>query len=60
MDLYLGGLFIGGLFTSEIWGVYFREGLLLEGLTIGILRHTPSAKMVAFMSFFRLNSNQPH
>ena len=38
MGLYSGGLIIGRIFASEIWGAYFREGLFLEGLIIGILR----------------------
>ena len=25
MGLYLGGLIIGRIFASEIWGAYFRE-----------------------------------
>ena len=29
MGLYLGRLIIGRIFASEIWGAYFREGLLL-------------------------------
>ena len=37
MGLYSGGLIIGRIFASEIWGVYFREGLFLGGLIIGIL-----------------------
>ena len=47
MGLYSGGLVIGRIFASEIWGAYFREGLLLllfffflgGGLIIGILRY---------------------
>ena len=40
MGLYSGGLIIvGRTFASEIWGPYFREGLFLEGLIIGILRY---------------------
>ena len=31
MGLYSGGLIIGKIFASEIWGAYFREGLFLEG-----------------------------
>ena len=27
MGLYSGGLIIGGIFASEIWGPYLREGL---------------------------------
>ena len=27
MGLYSGGLIIGRIFASEIWGAYFREGL---------------------------------
>ena len=29
MGLYSGGLIIGRIFTSEIWGAYFREGLFI-------------------------------
>ena len=39
MGLYSGGLNIGWIFSSEIWGAYFREGLFLGGLIIGILRY---------------------
>ena len=35
MGLYSGGLIIGRIFASEIWGAYFREGLFLGGLIIG-------------------------
>ena len=42
MGLHTGGLIIGRIFASEIWGTYFREGLLFlgggGGLIIGILR----------------------
>ena len=41
MGLYLGGLIIGRIFASEIGGgggAYFREGLFLGELIIGILR----------------------
>ena len=47
MGLYTGGLIIGRIFASEIWGAYFREGLFIYlfsfwggggGLIIGILR----------------------
>ena len=38
MGLYSGGLIIGRIFASEIWEVYFREGLFLGELIIGILR----------------------
>ena len=31
MGLYLGGLIIGRIFASEIWGAYFWEGLLWGG-----------------------------
>ena len=37
MGLYLGGLIVGRIFASEIWGAYSREGLFLGGLIIGIL-----------------------
>ena len=36
-----GGLIIGRIFASEIWGAYFREGFLFgvgRGVIIGILR----------------------
>ena len=39
MGLYSGGLIIGRIFASEIWGAYFREGLFFGGLIIGILRY---------------------
>ena len=39
MGLHSGRLIFGRIFASEIWGAYFREGLLLEGLIIGILRY---------------------
>ena len=32
MGLYSGGLIIGRIFVSEIWGAYFREGLVLGGV----------------------------
>ena len=31
MGLYLRGLIIRGIFASEIWGAYFREGLFFFG-----------------------------
>ena len=52
MDLYLGGLIIGKIFASEIWGAYFRNAYFYfylfiyffwggegGGLIIGILRY---------------------
>ena len=39
MGLYSGGLTIGRICVSEIWGAYFREGLFLGGLIIGILQY---------------------
>ena len=33
MGLYSGGLIIGRIFASEIWGAYFREGLFWGELT---------------------------
>ena len=30
MGLYSGGFMIGRICASEIWGAYFREGLLSE------------------------------
>ena len=44
MGLCTGGLIIGRIFASEIWGAYFREGFFffLGGggkLIIGILRY---------------------
>ena len=35
MGLYLGGLIIGKIFASEIWGAYFREGLLFLFFFLG-------------------------
>ena len=29
MGLYSGGLIIERIFASEIWGAYFREGLIV-------------------------------
>ena len=38
MRVYSGGLIIGRIFASEIWGAYqWGGGLFLEGLIIGIL-----------------------
>ena len=31
MGLYTGGLIIGRIFASDIWGAYFREGLFFFG-----------------------------
>ena len=31
MGLYSGGLIIGRIFASEIWGAYVREGLFFGG-----------------------------
>ena len=31
MGLYSGGLIIGRIFASEIWGAYFREGFFFGG-----------------------------
>ena len=42
MGLYSGGIFIYQkvrIIAFEIWGAYFREGLFLERLIIGILRY---------------------
>ena len=39
MGLYSGGLIIGRIFVSVIWGAYFWEGLFFGGLIIGILWH---------------------
>ena len=52
MGLYSGGLIIGRIFVSEIWGAYFREGLLSEGLIIEILRY-----MIFIYSFFQSRKN---
>ena len=35
MGLYSRGLIIGRIFTSEIWGAYFRERLLLLLIFLG-------------------------
>ena len=41
MGLYSGGLIIGRIFASEIWGAYFREGFFFGRgeLIMGILRY---------------------
>ena len=39
MGLFSGGLIIGRIFASEIWGAYFQEGLFLGWLIIRILRY---------------------
>ena len=31
MGLYFGGLIIGRIFASEIWGAYFREVVVFFG-----------------------------
>ena len=38
MGLYLGGLIIGRIFASEIWGLIFGR-LIFGGPIIGILRY---------------------
>ena len=58
MGLYSGGLIIGKISASEIWGAYFREGLFIYlfvyfyfyfflggggGVIIGILRYLTRA-----------------
>ena len=45
MGLYTGGLIIGRILASEIWGAYFREDLFLAGLIIGILRYLLTRNM---------------
>ena len=46
MGIYSGGLTIGRISDSEIWGAYFREGFFFGGggvgLIIGILRYVDS------------------
>ena len=37
IGLYLGGLIIGRIFASEIWGAYFRECLFGGGGGGGLL-----------------------
>ena len=39
MGLYSGGLIVGRISAFEIWGAYFREGLFLGELIMGILRY---------------------
>ena len=36
MGLYPGGLIIGRIFASEIWGAYFWEGLFFGGSLVSI------------------------
>ena len=54
MGLYLGGLIIGRIFASEIWGACFWEGLFLGGAyyrNITVVKHfTP---FVHILYFFR-------
>ena len=40
MGIYSEGVIIGRKFASDIEGAYFREGLFLGELIIGILRHS--------------------
>ena len=45
MGLYLGGLIIGRISASEIWGAYFWEGLLSEvygSLAFVLIDHGPN------------------
>ena len=54
MGLYSGGLIIGRIFASGIWGAYFREGLFLGELIIGILRYLEIVKSLSmFVRFTR-------
>ena len=39
MSLNSGGLIIGRIFVSEIWGAYFREGLFLGDLHVHVYRN---------------------
>ena len=50
MGLYLEGLINGRIFASGIWGAYFWEGTLLEGLIIGILQYLELLKKLFKMS----------
>ena len=52
MGLYSGGLINGRIFVSKIWEAYFREGLFLEGLVIGILRYTMFSISRSFFGHF--------
>ena len=54
MGLYSGGLIIGRICASEIWGAYFREGLFLGGLIIRILQYIIWPDFV--MLFYRLEN----
>ena len=49
MGLYLGGLIIGRIFVSEIWGAYFLEGLFLGGLIIRILQYIDEQGLLVFV-----------
>ena len=50
--LYSGGLIIGRIFASDIWGAYFEEGHFFtgEGLIFGILRYLILFKLGGFSS----------
>ena len=50
MGLYSGGLIIGRIFVSKIWGAYFREGLFLGALIIRILRYVGYLVFIVFIS----------
>ena len=55
MGLYSEGLIIRRIFASGIWGAYFREGLFLGELIIGILRYLEIVTSLSmFVRFTRL------
>ena len=51
MGIYSGGLIIGRIFASEIWGAYFREGLSWGELIIGILRYSNNIESHLLQTF---------
>ena len=55
MGLRSGGLIIGRVFASEIWGPYFQKGLFLGGLIIRILQYVITFKnaVVVYGYMFR-------
>ena len=70
MGLYSGGLIIGSISASEIWGAYFSEGLFNlfffggGGVIIGLLRYfdkgdflLPTQKSRIFSSFTAKNTH---
>ena len=65
MGLYSGGLIIGRIFAPEIWGAYFREGLVFFFLFFGGGAHYQNftvflAKMVKITIYPTPKQNGTH